>query len=409
MPLIRLSTASNMEADPGCYELWQCVQTLRRMLHKQSHMLCQWQIFMAGYDGCIFHGPFSKLILLFSKIGWSVLKPPCIQDHDGLVHDLMFCPSQLLRRLLEQAWLMYVSNQVQHRRTMADVKGLDLALLSEDCARLNPLESSLHSALRSGAFTFRAQQAKFDLSQDGQCPHCHELDNAYHRVCVCPQYSRHRQGFEWICEAWPSLPKSLPHHLLPSRNPHVPRLQELLQSLADRTSHFLSQPSDADVQQFTDGACEKHGHTTLALAAWGLVLGDTGQVVSSGHLPGVLQTAPRAELSLLLFGQTPRMWFQGCWSVRQDMVISPMRIMTSGYPSRRFSKQLLDELVKVFHVQSHLSLELTRSPFEDWVATHNGHADQVAGMTITTAPPNWLRYTNWRCSITRTTSVSCGH
>ena len=33
-----------------------------------------------------------------------------------------------------------------------------------------------------------------------------------------------------------------------------------------------------------------------------------------------------------------------------------------------------------FHIPSHLSEDLTDSPFEDWLARHNAHADSVAGL-----------------------------
>ena len=133
---------------------------------------------------------------------------------------------------------------------MSDAIGLDLALLSMDQAQLTPLEIA--------AFMFGAQQAKFDLSQDGLCPHCQVEDNAHHRVCVCPCYATARQGLEWICDLWPQLPRSLTHHLLPSRNPHMRALHQKLLELPDSTSHFQCRPTEAAVQHlFTDGACEQ--------------------------------------------------------------------------------------------------------------------------------------------------------
>ena len=185
-PLLRLSTVPNMEADPGFYEVWLSLQTLCRMLDKQPQLPMYWKAFMERYDGHFLHGPFSKLVQVMSKVGWSVLEPPWLQDHDGLSHDLRSCPPQLLRRLLEQAWLIHISQQVRHRATMSDATGLGLALLSLDAASLTPLEVSLQASLRSGAFMFGAQQAKFDLGQDGLCPHCRVPDDAFHRVCVCP-------------------------------------------------------------------------------------------------------------------------------------------------------------------------------------------------------------------------------
>ena len=394
-PLLRLSLASNMEVDPGFYELWHSVQALRRMLVRQPQLLFQWRTFMTGYDGDMYHGPFSKLLQLFSRVGWSVLEPPQVMDHDGLVHDLVASPQLLLRRLLEQAWLMHVGQQVSHRATMSDAVGLDLALLSMDQAQLTPLELALQSSLRSGAFMFGAQQAKFDLSQDGLCPHCQVEDNAHHRVCVCPNHAAARKGLEWICDLWPQLPRALTHHLLPSRNTHMGALHQRLLELPDSTSHFQCRPAEAAVQHlFTDGACEHFGHSTLALAAWGLVLGGSCQVVACGPLPGILQTAPRAELTAMLAALKWVLRYQ-CVSyiwVDAKNVVTGVQACLDGLdhePTDNLDlwqqvKALLDQLphtlIKVFHVPSHLSPGLTASPFEDWVAEHNGHVDSVAGL-----------------------------
>ena len=51
---------------------------------------------------------------------------------------------------------------------------------------------------------------------------------------------------------------------------------------------------------FTDGACTRPVAPELAVAAWGVVNASSGLIVATGHLPGVYQSAPRAELFGLL-------------------------------------------------------------------------------------------------------------
>ena len=46
---------------------------------------------------------------------------------------------------------------------------------------------------------------------------------------------------------------------------------------------------------------------------------------------------------------------------------------------RELLQQLPATLLQVFHVPSHMCWQRTTSPFEDWLAEHNGHADRVAG------------------------------
>ena len=401
--MIRLSEAANMEADPGFFELWHGIQTLRRMLQKQPHLLLVWREFMLGFDGCLLHGPLSKLIQLLSKIEWQVCHPPCVMDHDGLQHDLLSCPTQLLRRLLEQGWLLHVSHQIAHRKTMADVSGLDLALLHVDAAKLNPLHASLQSSLRSGAFIFGAQQAKFDLSQDGLCPHCQQPDDAFHRVCVCPHCVVHSHGFEWVCDEWPQLPVSL---ILPSRNPHVSGLHRLLHHLPDDTAQFQCGPDSAHVQHlFTDGACDNHCHPSLAIAAWGVTLGFSGPVAATSHLPGVLQTAPRAELTaflaavrwVVLHRRPTYIWVDakkvvdGVWPLQQHLAFHPAENQDLWQRIQGAWDQVPQDILQVHHIPTHLdealtASALTASPFEDWVAQFNGHVEKVASVTNINRP-----------------------
>ena len=403
---LRLSLAPNMEADPGFYGLWHSVQTFRRMLQKQPHLLLVWREYMQLFDGRLQHGPLSKLLQLLSQVGWRICDPPYVMDHDGLRHDLRWCPTRLLRRQLEQSWLVHVGHQVAHRKSMADMSGLDLALLHEDDSRLSPLQASLQSSLRSGAFVFGAQQSKFDLSQDGLCPHCRQPDDAFHRVCVCPHFAQQRQGFEWICEEWSRLPTSFTHHLLPSRNPFVPRLHELLHLLPDETARFCSGPESSEIQHlFTDGACDNHGHPSLALAAWGVTLGFSGRVVAAGQLSGALQTAPRAELTAFLaaarwvsrYGRPTYVWVDaknvvdGIWALQECAAFCPDDNQDLWHRIQEVLDEIPTGLLCVHHIPSHLDERLTASPFEDWVAQFNGHVDRVASVTNVNRPSDFVQ------------------
>lgn len=57
-----------------------------------------WKIAFKNFDGKLLPGPFSKLIQLFSLIGWSISSPPLIYDHLGLQHNL--CTA-------DKTWLLF--------------------------------------------------------------------------------------------------------------------------------------------------------------------------------------------------------------------------------------------------------------------------------------------------------------
>ena len=393
--LLRLSLAANMEADPGFYELWHSVMLLRRLLFKVPSLLSEWQLFMSRYDGQSLHGPFTKLVQLLSAVGWMVLRPPFLQDAEGLTHNLLECPVALLRRLLEQAWLDFVSAQVRHRQTMCDLDGLDVALLSADASQHTPLDLARLCAIRSGAFLFGAQHAKYDLSQSGLCVMCHEPDTVEHRVCHCPCFASQRRQHIWVCQEWPSLPVSLRHHLLPARNPHLAQLRAELHALPDHTAVFYSGPTTRSVQHlFTDGACDHSCHADFALAAWGVTLGDVGLVVSGGFLPGLHQTAPRAELTAMISAARWALqhrcdtvvWadaknvVDGVWTLQAGDTSLPDDNHDLWKRLAALLEQLPVPTFRVQHTPSHLDSQLTESPFEDWLAAWNNHVDLVASL-----------------------------
>ena len=53
---------------------------------------------------------------LFELIGWSVLLPPVVQDHDGVGHNLLGLDPTALEHLLHDAWAQFVARQVRHRK-----------------------------------------------------------------------------------------------------------------------------------------------------------------------------------------------------------------------------------------------------------------------------------------------------
>ncbi|CAE7670476.1 unnamed protein product [Symbiodinium sp. CCMP2592] len=126
----------------------------------------------AAYDGRSLHGPFTKLLQVLSQVGWAVLVPPLVMDHEGLQHDVLKAPALLLRRRLEHAWLRFVAFAHKHRATMHDLDGIDPSLLQADVGGLSALDTARYAAVRSGAFLFDHVQSRFDFTKTGDCDLC---------------------------------------------------------------------------------------------------------------------------------------------------------------------------------------------------------------------------------------------
>ena len=390
---LRLSLAANLDSDPGFYQLWVCIRDVRRMSLKLPNLLSLWRSFMQGYTGRTYHGPFSKLLLLLNQVHWQIVDPPWVLDHDGLSHNLLECPESMLRRQVEHGWLHHVSRQHRHRKQMRDLNGIDMELLHTDMKALSALDAARVSAVRSGAFLFDAQHARYDLSKTGLCAHCGIEDTVEHRVRCCPQYQSLRQPYASVLASWDELPVSLTHHLLPPANPFLPRVKAMLYELPDTTLDFHCVP-DAEVVQhlFTDGSCQAAATMDFALAAWGVVLAGRSMVVASGLLSGLAQTVARAELTALISATAWVLKFRVravIWIDSKFVVQSAQAMWAGGIYQhwensdlwRRLEAlfvQLEEHQLQVLHTPSHLNDKATESPMEDWQAQHNNHADTVA-------------------------------
>ena len=302
---------------------------------------------------------------------------------------------------------------------MKGLFGLDPHLVHLDDRSRTPTQQARVAALQSGALLFEHLHAKFDFSLTGRCAVCDVEDTHEHRVCHCPKYEEQRRPFAWVCELWHQLPPCLTHHLLPPANPHGPQLRAALHALPDTSAAYLSDPSQDGLQHlFTDGSGLHPTVAELSLCAWSVVNSSTGMLVSCGQLPGLQQTVPRAETFAVLSAVT---WVRhhatraAIWCDAKHVAERLLALLTGDAPEVGWSnydlwpriwQQLRDipsGLLVIQHVPSHLDPSKCRSPFEEWIARWNQHADTVAGIVNLNRPTcfvgvhqqaveHWLHY-----------------
>ena len=394
--MIRLSLCPRMETDPGFWVFWALLKDMRLHCQRMPMLLLQWRSFMASFNGDLFQGPFSQVLRFFADVHWRVLVPPIFEDHEGLRHDLLQIPMAMLRDVAERGWLNFVARQHHHRQTMQDLEGIEASLVSLDAAQMSALDTARLAAIQSGSFLAGASHAHYDASQDGLCPHCHVPDDVEHRLRHCPQYEAARDQDAWVLQHWDTLPTSLTHHLLPPASRLMPLLRAQLANLPDVTSQFNSVHTAAGRQNlFTDGACMLQDVKGLALAGWGVISASTGEVVSCGPLHGVWQTAPRAELCAVISAVRWAIAMRvsvNLWTDCKHVVLGVQRLLDSPWDPLPIDNQdlwsqlaqLLQQIesgsLHIVHIPSHLDPARCESPFEEWVARNNAHADTVAGM-----------------------------
>eukprot|EP00435_Cladocopium_sp_Y103_P012354 s2527_g3.t1 len=391
-PMLRLSLSDNMQNDPGYYQLFQCVVIFRRMLRKTPDLLPMWKVWMQGFRGKLLPGPFSRLLHCLHGIGWAVLEPPHVQDHDGRTWNLILIDNKTLRMVLQDAWLQFVASQVNHK-TMRGLQGLEGSLTLLDVRKMLPLDRARYSALTSGAFVSTYEHAKYDHTKTPMCTLCAVEDDRFHWL-QCPRFQHLRRSISgWLVDNV-ELPSCAIHHLL------VPRLQSLrqwrdwLHALPqDRFQFCFSPPFTGFHHVFLDGSCSVETHKELQLASWAVVSATAGQPIAFGPLAGITQTIDRAELSAL---RVALLWADGTeldmciWSDSQSTVSVAAFIMQyDTIPDEVANYDLwhdIHELLKqrasgrthIRWIPAHLSPSQAEDPFEDWIIHWNDLADRLA-------------------------------
>eukprot|EP00435_Cladocopium_sp_Y103_P015024 s295_g3.t1 len=392
-PMLRLSLGHPITADPGFFQLRTATFDFRRLCAKSPDLLAYWRIFMTRYDGVLRDGPLAKLLTLFGSIGWRVLQPPCIADHDGFIFDLFAISKGALEILLVDAWFQYVASQVNHK-TMKDLHGLDVSLIRLDHHKLPAGDIGRVKALQSGAFVSAWQHAKFDKTKQPICQLCLVPDTQKHWLS-CPRFAAQRLDSGDLHTWLSSAPECVSLHLLMPRSPHLVSLKCYFMNLPDQSGTFLSSPRTGLVNQvFTDGSFFKGCVPPLNRASWAVVNASTGESISYGGVPGLHQTIGRAELWAIISAVK--------WSVAHDTAVI---IWTDSVGTHRRAQRLLaapDELafegenadlwakladvfsqtsegqIDLRWIPSHVDQTLCEPPLEEFLATWNDVVDQHA-------------------------------
>ena len=392
-PLLRLSLPEPPVAEPAFFQLVRIVDCLRRLCFKSPELLERWQSFMHAFDGRTIPGPFSRLVTCLSEIGWAVLEPPLVLDHDGFEHDLLALPRQLLHDLLLDGWLQHVASIVCKRHTMSDLRGIDPYLTKLDHDKLPVKQLAQTLALKEGAFVSAWHQAKFDGTKQAECAFCRVPDHPGHWLS-CPRFQDLRVHNPELAAAAHRWPQCTIHHLLVPRADFTRELKDYFMHIPTSGS-FLSEPGDSLQELFTDGSLIDFVPGYIQGAAWAVQNATTGRPIAAGHLGGLLQTVNRAELTALLvcvrwaisFGARARIWTDSKYACR--WLTTGLEQQVNQVPPSVDNHDLINDLltsaalldtgqVVVCWMPSHIALERCGSTEEEWAVLWNDQADGQA-------------------------------
>ena len=399
-PTLRLSIVDNPCCDPGFYYLHRLVQDFARLCGKDCVFASRWNFVMGCFPGELLPGPFATLATCLNVVGWRV-EAPFFVDHDGCRFDFLQTDPREVFMALEDAWLQHVARTVNHRQTMADLSGLNGALVRLCSKHYTPLEVATLRAIQSGSFLAPAAQAKFDLTKKSVCSFCGGKDSHEHWL-GCAGYSSHWHGDSPSdVLAWPL---ALRAHLLPARNPHTAQIKMHLHTIHTAEVNFLSSPSGQIQHLFTDGAARSHEDPVLSLASWAVVNACSGFAVATGPVAGLLQTSDVAEITAV---KHALLWAVH-WRVQVHLWIDSKFVSDALFHLLRYHTvprkwtnqhlwaQILDILQELADLEpelhwipSHLDESQLRDPFDDWWHLWNSRADAVAARTNEDRPTDF--------------------
>ena len=119
-PQLRLTLSDDMRMTSGFYQLQHCVSTFRRLARKSTDFLPLWQLWHTQFNGKLLPGPFTKLISCLNQVGWHIMTPPFVIDHDHYQWHLLHVDDKTLQDRLQDAWCQYVAATTKHK-TMHDL------------------------------------------------------------------------------------------------------------------------------------------------------------------------------------------------------------------------------------------------------------------------------------------------
>eukprot|EP00438_Fugacium_kawagutii_P017138 Skav217501 [mRNA] locus=scaffold1908:258586:268404:+ [translate_table: standard] len=380
------------------YALWMSVVAFRRYADPSVTYPIMDSLFRDGRDPS--HqtpGPCQALAERLTEIGWTWYQDGWFFDHDRLAIHVLDSPVHLLKQRIQQAWRARVLAIAAQRPSMEGLQHADVDFTMQGVHSKSEEDQGILRLVFNGAFYTRDRLCRSGTVDSGQCPWCPHQDSVYHRHFECPALEH--------CRTTPvdtsALPPCTLNHGWFQEPAAVPSLRTHLCQLPDTSCEWaLSTPDMAVLHLFTDGSCLEPREPRLRLATWACVCAnleaDTFVPLSRGAVPGLLQTATRAEATAAISAVAFALHHRKPFIIWLDnaKVFKTLEAFRCGKPpSSRMHKDhdlwhrlwsLVTEanaqqlFIRAVKVRAHESHAATTDPVELWALQGNEAADAEA-------------------------------
>ena len=395
--MVHLGLIEAAGVDPQCWSVLQTIHLARDSGEPERVQTVLAQL-AAGSDLLPANSITQTLLVRLQSVGWHVDIGGCIHDLFGRFSLFGVSAVEIAYRVAYH-WLHVVAASTTHRLCFV---GLDRCDPCDTRRWLSCLDSSDQAlfwlVLNGSHFTQDAKRYCNEADTD-QCPYCLCSDSRYHRFWECSHFEHLRVGLTeerrlqilhspeaLTCSGWSLAPTTL--------------LEWNQYFAALPTSTVPHQHLTGEVHFFTDGSCYQQNMPDARFAGWAVILASTQSVyefeesciADSGVLPGLLQSAIRAEIFAV-------------WRVLQmaqrhaahvfiwtdcEAVVKRFRRIQVGHFVKTNSlhadlwleiQQCLRDrggLTSITHVSAHQSDDQAPNLFAEWCFRHNALADKQA-------------------------------
>lgn len=330
-------------------------------------------------------------------LGWHVTEGGLLCDLFGPFSLFAVSITELVMRV-EFQWTFNVAQAVAHRPCFGGLAACDPAATRRWLLGLDASDQALFRKILNGTHITQdgkkyAQEVDTDV-----CPYCECSDSRYHRFWECQHFDHLRTHLshhdrDAICDlpaaltssGWALHPTTVYEWNAYFASLEVPSLQPL-------------RGKDV-IHLFTDGSCFDQHLPAQRFAAWSVVQAHAreanqpdAEIVAALPLPGILQSAVRAEIFAFL--QALRLTAETAAEVHiwtdSDAVLRKFRKIQAGHEvlTNSCHADLWTDITvllrtrrypcHVTRVSAHRSPDSANNFLQEWCFTHNAMADQAA-------------------------------
>ena len=346
----------------------------------------------------------ATLLTRLQVLGWHIAPNGHVCDVVGRF-DLFHASMNEIVLRAQWAWYMIVAQQVSHRPGLQSIMYADPDDTRKFLRSLPAEERDLFHKCLNGCHITQDGKKYCQEDGDGLCPFCPCSDSRFHRFWECERFEHDRALVPGdVLALAPTLPESLSCYgwsLRPYTLFSWYRMLELIQV----PDVLPVMPLQHDVHVFTDGSCLNQAIPTCRVASWAVVLADgknpmLTHVLDLGPLPGLLQSAYRAEIFAVLRAlrclrkQQSRVTI---WTDCSAVVRRLNKLLVGQEPKPNSAHSDLWQLIflelqeyqsgqiQVAKVAAHQRVCRAQTALEEWCFSHNAYVDQAAQLA------QWMR------------------